>query len=130
MSRRRSKLPVLMAALLGLGAAAWGGGCGTARRSEPIAGPLQLASDAPRDQAVLRGRAVFAAHCYQCHPAGEAGLGPALNDKPLPGFAIRTQVRQGLGAMPAFGEQEISADQLDDLVSYLFALRANKPGQR
>ena len=131
MSRSRSRSSASVALLLMLStAAAWVGGCGSPRRSEPIAGPLRLAGDEPEDQAVLRGRAAFAAHCYQCHPAGEAGLGPALNDKPLPGFAIKTQVRQGLGAMPAFSEQEIPPEQLDDLVAYLFELRANKPGRR
>ena len=31
------------------------------------------------------------------------GTRAALNDKPLPGFLIRLQVRNGLGAMPEFG---------------------------
>jgi mono/diheme cytochrome c family protein len=63
------------------------------------------------------------ANCHQCHPGGEAGLGPAINDKPLPGFLIRLQVRNGLGAMPAFSAQEISPDDLDDLIAHLKALR-------
>ncbi|MDC4226474.1 MAG: cytochrome c [Candidatus Manganitrophus sp.] len=57
-------------------------------------------------------------------PEGEAGLGPALNNKPLPGWMIRFQVRHGLGAMPAFSEKEISDRELDDLViAYLKAFR-------
>jgi mono/diheme cytochrome c family protein len=92
--------------------------CGSARRSEPLVGPLPLASPA-----VARGQQVFMVHCYQCHPGGDAGLGPAINDKPLPGFMIRLQVRSGLGAMPAFSEQDISRDELGDLVLYLKALR-------
>jgi len=71
-------------------------GCGSARRGEPLIGPVGLS-----DQARL-GRVVFYANCDQCHPGGEAGLGPSLNNKPLPGFAIKTQVRHGLGAMPSF----------------------------
>ena len=102
-------------------------GCGSARRSIPVAGPLSLSAADPSDEAELLGRQVFMAHCYQCHPSGTAGLGPALNDKPLPGFAIKTQVRQGFGAMPAFSEEMISDDQLDALVSYLVALRRNEP---
>jgi mono/diheme cytochrome c family protein len=50
-------------------------------------------------------------------------LGPAINDKPLPGFLVRLQVRSGLGAMPAFSEQDISPEELHDLVLYLKALR-------
>jgi mono/diheme cytochrome c family protein len=70
-----------------------------------------------------RGEVVFMQHCHSCHPGGEAGLGPALNNKPLPGFLIRLQVRQGIGAMPRFSEDVISGTELDDLVAYMMALR-------
>lgn len=90
----------------------------SARRSEPLVGPLTISSPV-----ITEGRTVFMAHCHQCHPGGEAGLGPALNNKPLPAFAIRTQVRYGFGAMPAFYPDEISENELDALVTYLKALR-------
>jgi mono/diheme cytochrome c family protein len=92
-------------------------GCASPRRGEPLVGPVALAADA------TQGEQVFMRHCHQCHPKGEAGLGPALNDKPMPGFLIRFQVRNGLGAMPAFSRDEIGRDELDDLVAYLAALR-------
>jgi mono/diheme cytochrome c family protein len=95
--------------------------CGTARRREPLAAPQTL------DQRAERGRAVFMANCHQCHPGGEAGLGPALNDKPFPEFLKKFQVRRGLGTMPSFSEQEISDEQLDDLMEYLKALRRARP---
>ena len=53
-------------------------GCGSSRRGEPFVGPLALES----------------------HPGGEAGVGPAFTNKPLPMFLVRAQVRYGLGAMP------------------------------
>jgi mono/diheme cytochrome c family protein len=90
----------------------------SARRSEPIVGPLPIA-----DEHVLRGQQVFMQQCHQCHPGGEAGLGPAINNKPLPGFLIKLQVRQGFGAMPAFTEHHLSSEELDDVVTYLKALR-------
>ena len=93
-------------------------GCGSARRGEPIGRPVTIAN-----VDVARGRAVFFRECHQCHPGGEAGLGPALNNKPAPGFLIKTQVRTGLGTMPSFGKDEVSSEELDDLVKYLFALR-------
>jgi mono/diheme cytochrome c family protein len=89
----------------------------SSRRSEPIVGPLLLSPE------IAEGRKIFMDHCHQCHPGGEAGLGPALNNKPLPAFAIRTQVRRGFGAMPAFHENEISEADLDALLVYLKALR-------
>jgi mono/diheme cytochrome c family protein len=50
-------------------------------------------------------------------------LGPALNDKPLPAFAMRTQIRAGAGAMPAFSDREISDSDADAVVKYVIALR-------
>ena len=93
-------------------------GCGSSRRGEPITEPLQ--TDDPR---VTLGHRVFSQHCYQCHPGGAAGLGPAINNKPLPVGLMKTQVRQGLGLMPAFSEQEISDEELDGFIRYLKALR-------
>lgn len=75
--------------------------CGSARRSEPLNGAVNIS-----DPRVERGRFVYMANCNHCHPGGEAGLGPALNDKPLPEFLLKTQIRTGLGAMPSFSETE------------------------
>jgi mono/diheme cytochrome c family protein len=90
--------------------------CGSARRSEPIVGPIALSPTA------VRGEQVFMRNCHECHPKGEGGLAPSLNDKPLPGFLIRLQVRNGLGAMPEFGSDQISDVELADLVAYLHVL--------
>lgn len=92
--------------------------CGSPRRGEPVGVVPVL--DSPRE---LRGQQVFMRHCTQCHNGGAGSLGPALNDKPLPAFAIRLQVRRGLGAMPGFSTDKISDAELDDLVAYLRALR-------
>jgi len=66
---------------------------------------------------------VFQQHCYKCHPGGEGGLGPAINDKPFPRFLMKTQVRAGLGAMPSFHKQDIPPDELEVLMKYIVALR-------
>jgi mono/diheme cytochrome c family protein len=90
----------------------------SARRGEPIKGPLPIASIA-----VGNGQKIFMRECHQCHPGGEAGLGPAINNKPLPGFMIQLQVRNGIGAMPAFSQNDISSKEMDDLLEFLKALR-------
>lgn len=95
------------------------GSC-SVRRSVPIEGPLAL-----EDSSVVRGRIQFMAKCHRCHPVGESGLGLAINSNPAPGFLKRFQVRHGLGVMPAFGDKEITGDELDDIISYLKALRRN-----
>lgn len=96
--------------------------CGPAYRGEPLYGPL-----AASDPQVVLGEEVFYANCHQCHPGGSGGLGFAINDKPLPGWLMRFQVRNGLGAMPAFSEEQISDAELNALVAYLVALRRHRP---
>ena len=94
-------------------------GCGPERRDEPLTEPLT--SDDPR---VALGHRVYSQHCHQCHPGGAAGLGPPINDKPLPVTLIKTQVRQGHGHMPKFSEEEISDEELEAIRYYLKGLRA------
>lgn len=98
-------------------------GCADARRPNTIA-DRKLRQN-PR---LAEGQRVFMHHCNQCHVGGAAGVGPSLNDKLLPGFLIRFQVRHGLGAMPAFPGRKISNSQLDDLVTYLEYLHDHPTG--
>ncbi len=99
---------------LGLGMACSG------RRSEPLRGSLDIS-----DPKVAHGQTVYMNRCDKCHPGGDAGLGPSLNNKPLPGFLIDFQVRHGLGAMPAITDEVVPKADLDDIVVYLKALRRN-----
>lgn len=108
----RATSGLLLLALLLLAA------CGPAYRGEPLYGPLNVA-----DVKVAQGEQVFYANCHQCHPGGTAGLGFGINDKPLPGWLIEFQVRNGLGSMPSFSEEQIDDEELDALVAYLVALR-------
>ena len=103
---------LLIAAVVALAA------CGSARRGAPLTGPHE-----PPNAEVAEGQRTFDRFCNGCHPGGAAGVGLALNNKPLPGFVIRRQVRWGLGAMPAFSEETISDQELDNLVAYLVWLR-------
>lgn len=95
--------------------------CGTARRGAPMFDPIDL-----ENQALAQGEKVYMSYCHMCHPGGTAGLGPAINNKPLPGFLIRYQVRHGIGMMPAFKEDVISDKEMDNLVAYLKELRKAK----
>ena len=94
-------------------------GCGSSRRGTPYTRQVDTS-----DPVVAAGERAFSAHCHQCHPGGAGGLGPAINDKPLPVALIKTQVREGLGAMPAFQPNEVSDEQVDAIAAYLTALRS------
>lgn len=95
-------------------------GCGAVARSEAFDGPMTLSS-----VELERGRTVFYRACHRCHPGGEAGLGPALNDKPFPKFLMRYQIRHGLGMMPSFSDREISDEDVDLLLAYLKERKAS-----
>ena len=88
------------------------------RRSLPLEGPLTL------NQREQQGEKVFMENCQRCHPGGEGGLGPAINR--ASGFTKRFQIRHGLGAMPAFDENMISDEELENVLSYLKALKKNR----
>jgi mono/diheme cytochrome c family protein len=92
--------------------------CGSPKRDEP-----DKPAFAPANETIARGEQIFKKQCDYCHPGGGAGLGPALNNKPAPGFAIRFQIRHGLGAMPAFDSATISNSDVRAIADYLVALR-------
>jgi mono/diheme cytochrome c family protein len=107
----------LMACITVLLALTAGYGCGPARRGVPFGPPLQLTEQEER------GQRLFMEHCHQCHPGGAAGLGPAINNKPLPGAAMHLQIRKGVGTMPAFPGSILSNEQVDAIVAYLNKLQ-------
>ena len=111
-ARLGGALAVCLSLLLGTVA------CAPAYRGTPTLEPLGI-----DDPQVALGQEVFFASCHQCHPGGGKGIGLGITNKPLPDWVIRLQVRNGIGQMPAFSEEEISDAELDALVAYLNALR-------
>lgn len=95
------------------------GACGGAEHRGPPQGP-EVRPDNPEE---ARGERLFHRFCYQCHPGGGAGLGPALNDKPLPELAIKEQIRRGVGEMPGFPESILSEGDVDAIADYVDDLR-------
>ena len=115
MTARTSLFLTVVAGVVALAVTA----CGPEHRGEPQ-GPRVR----PDTVAEAHGERLFVRHCYKCHPNGESGLGPALNDKPLPEVAIRTQIREGVGAMPAFDEHQLRDQDVEALAKYVQELRA------
>jgi mono/diheme cytochrome c family protein len=96
-------------------------GCGTARRSVPIMGPIAHSDSG------MHGKILFMHTCNQCHPGGDAATGPAINNKWIPDPVMKLQIRKGvLGSMPAFSDKDLSNQDVDDILVYLNELRKKK----
>jgi len=96
--------------------------CGI-RKSEPVTGKVFV----PANEQVAHGEQLYMMYCQKCHPAGEGGVGLAINPVPVPQFVKRFQVRHGLGVMPSFKKDEISEPDLKDISKYMKAWKhANK----
>lgn len=95
---------------------------------------LTPAANVPEGSAIRRGKELFVVNCLACHRlngGGEAQLGPDLNwpMSPVEYFqpqALRQLIRSPSSVrhwpsqgMPAFGQDQISDAQLDDLLAYL-----------
>jgi mono/diheme cytochrome c family protein len=91
--------------------------CGSTRGNEPRVSAMTLTTKQ------RHGQALFHQFCHQCHPNGDAGLGPAINSNPAPMAAFRLQVRNGLGAMPSFPDAIIPDQDLDLLLAFVAVQR-------
>jgi len=98
--------------------------CSAEQRIEPT-GPAVI--PATRDE--TRGKHLFLKFCYQCHPGGSQGLGPALDDRPIAEAAIRTQIRAGTGSMPSFGKDWLTDDQVAEIAEYVTTLQKATPAR-
>ena len=82
----------------------------------------------PSSGDLARGRELYAANCLACHGAGAQGasvgggaVAPAL-DMATP-RQMAEAVRIGPGAMPPFGDDVLTDEDLDSLVAYVLDLR-------
>ncbi len=71
---------------------------------------------------------MFANRCTGCHPGGGQGMGPALSgadfDKAFPTDDLLAEfIRTGKGAMPAWGADRVSDQQLADIIAYIRSLK-------
>jgi mono/diheme cytochrome c family protein len=76
-------------------------------------------------QVARSGEVIFQRYCNVCHPGGGFGAGPSLIVA-LPGLSddqVRDYIRHGKTRMPGFTEQEISDQELNDLLAYVRGLK-------
>ncbi|HLF63947.1 MAG TPA: cytochrome c [Saprospiraceae bacterium] len=72
----------------------------------------------------FEGMKLFMRHCNKCHPGGEQAKGPSLNDKNVPNFLVHWQVRLGGGDMPKFTDEQISKEQLKQIVAFVSLMQS------
>ena len=73
-------------------------------------------------------RAYMLAGCYRCHDtAAQGGVGPRLGPKPFPVEALIAFVRSTSRAMPAYGPEGLTDDDLRCIHVYLSSIRASPP---
>ncbi|MCB9601139.1 MAG: cytochrome c [Sandaracinus sp.] len=65
------------------------------------------------------GEPVFANFCAGCHPGGGAGVGPDLHNRTDSPAEIRAIIRHGEDRMPGFGADQISDEDLENVLAYL-----------
>jgi mono/diheme cytochrome c family protein len=76
----------------------------------------------PEDEGSGDGATVFTDQCGSCHTLSAAGtsgqVGPNLDDSSLDAAAIEATVRDGRGAMPAFGDS-LSDEEITAVAAYV-----------
>jgi mono/diheme cytochrome c family protein len=71
------------------------------------------------------GQKLFTTNCQACHPSGGrvAGVGPKLLGTTRDDNYIHDNIRNGRNAMPAFPADQISDQQINDLIAYIRSLK-------
>ena len=107
--------------------------CGGGGASEPGAGESTSGSEASAEYEgpiastnAEGGKTVFATYCDDCHPDGDADVGPSLIADPHTAPRLRQQIREGSGKMKPFPEKRVSKDDLEALLAYLDSIGAVK----
>jgi mono/diheme cytochrome c family protein len=75
---------------------------------------------------VEAGKSVFSTYCDDCHPDGDADVGPSLIADPHEAALLRQQIREGSGKMKPFPEKRVSKEDLEALLAYLDSIGAVK----
>lgn len=108
----------ILLGLFGLAVACGGSESGT--EGEGSAGGEDLSAfEGPITGDPAAGAEVFANFCEGCHPGGSAGVGPDLHGRTDSPAEIRALIRHGEDRMPAFGPDQISDEDLENVLAHL-----------
>ena len=108
-------------AVLALAAGCGGGGGGDVHEPGEVAAEYQ---GPIRSSDTARGEELFNGICMSCH----AGGAPTLDNIGWEPGALRQQVRQGEGRMPAISESRLGPDDLEAILAYMATIGAAQGG--
>lgn len=102
-------------------------GCAMSEEMRRIESVRQAEKQADASRSTnLSGEQVFIRSCNTCHPGGRAGMGTSLaelNEHFPDDDMLRQYIRKGKGIMPGQPKSAINDEELDNLVTYLRALK-------
>ncbi len=84
---------------------------------------LVAAAQAQEDSQWASGKNLYEKVCAHCH-SPEVGVGPVIGGRGLPQTYIKTIVRNGFNAMPAFPASHVDDESIALLTEYLSTLPA------
>ncbi len=106
--------------LLGAVACGGGGGEGDHHDHESHSGGEDLSAfEGPVNGDASAGATVYATFCDGCHPGGAEGVGPDLHGRTDEAAEIRALIRHGEDRMPGFDADQISDEDLENVMAYL-----------
>ena len=85
---------------------------------------LVITDKAEWDALATAGKTSFDTACGDCHPGGDADLGPKLKGHAEPTANMVKQIRQGSGRMKPIGEDKLPESEMKGLLVYLSTLDA------
>lgn len=117
----------LLTGALALSACGKGKGGEGAEGAEAASGgePAFVITDkAEWDGLVASGQTSFDNSCGNCHPGGDADVGPALKGEKEPSAKMIKQIRDGSGKMAPIGVNKLPEDEMKGLLVYLASINA------
>lgn len=87
--------------------------------------PVVVVTDkAEWDSLAAAGETTFENACGNCHPGGEADLGPKLKGHMEPSAKMKRQIRKGSGRMAPIGADKLPESEMAGLFVYLATIGA------
>ncbi|MDB4985939.1 MAG: hypothetical protein JWN04_1117 [Myxococcaceae bacterium] len=117
----------LLAGALSMSACGKGKGAEESEGAEAASGgepALVITDQAEWDGLLASGKESFDNSCGNCHPGGEADVGPKLSGHEETSAHMTKQIRKGSGRMAPIGKDKLPEPELKGLLVYLSSIGA------